>query len=361
VQQTLREGALKHGNDVVDLPRLFIEELNGEIPDRRLFIDYCHLTAQGIQTAMAAAASCVLHALKGISVPWQTLKSSMLLPAAGVQAETSFLAAIHNAHWLQSYELVYHYCSQAVQLSPEIAKVMDWFIDLQTCRAPILMSKAAEQISAVGSPLVQRYLLHYDNQQLDPLLLSAVVNSLKHLEIEADQRVNQLWRQEHSITAKSTNLLEYYYCSAGRQPQEVAWALPARGKPTRRTNSYYRAFWLESRFAFVGEADCPVNLRLTCRVPDRTQGVVSVYLNDKCIADLAISREWSTWDILAPGSLVRGGVNSVAVKWPMPDSCGLEGYDGVMADLLEGKVPDFYCSFGEIFAFWASEGSMVPN
>jgi hypothetical protein len=88
---------------------------------------------------------------------------------------------------------------------------------------------------------------------------------------------------------------------------------------------------------------------------------VSVYLNDKCIADLAISREWSTWDILAPGSLVRGGVNSVAVKWPMPDSCGLEGYDGVMADLLEGKVPDFYCSFGEIFAFWASEGSMVPN
>jgi hypothetical protein len=361
VQQTLREGAMKYGNDVVDLPRLFVEQLNGEIPDRRLFIDYCHLTARGIQTAMAAAASCVIHALKGINVPWQNLKASVLLPAAGVQAETSFLAAIHNAHWLQPYELVYHYCSQAVQLSPEIARVMDWFIDLQTHRVPILMCKAAEQISAFGSPLIQRYLLQFDNQQLDPLLLSAVVNSLKHLGIEAGQRVDQLRRQEHSVTAKSTNLLEYYYCSAGCQPLEVAWVLPKRDKLSRRTNNYYRAFWFESRFAFVGDADCPVNLHFTCRVPNRIQGDVSIYLNDKGIADLAISRDWSTWDILVPGSLIRNGVNSVAVRWPIPDFSGLEGYAAVMADLLEGKVPEFYCSFGEIFAFRASEGGIAPN
>src|SRR5688572_16132426 len=38
-------------------------------PGRRLFLDHCHMTAEGIQVAMAAAASCVLRSVKGVAKP----------------------------------------------------------------------------------------------------------------------------------------------------------------------------------------------------------------------------------------------------------------------------------------------------
>jgi hypothetical protein len=314
---------------------------------------------------MAAAASCVLRALKGADVPWQELKSKAPSPSASIQSETSFLAAVHNGHWWQSYELLYHYCSEAVQFSPEIAKVMNYFLDLQSRQAPMLMCQAAEQISALGSPLIQHYLLRYNNQQLDPLLLSAVVNALKNLGIESEQNLNRLRIQEHSVSRRSADLLDYYYCSAGYQPQEVTWAVPMRDKSIKRENHYFIAFWIESRFAFVGEADCPVHLELTCRLPNPTlnDSIVSVSLNEECIAQMTAGRDWSTWDIVVPGDRAKSGVNWLTVKWPMPDFPGLAGYEGVLADLLEDKIPDFYCSFGEIFAFRVSDGRRIsrPN
>jgi len=360
-QQALREGARKNGNYVVDLPQLFTEHLNGEIPDRRMFVDYCHLTSEGIQIAMAAAASRVLAALKGKDAPWQNLKSKAPSPSPSVESEASFLAAIHNAHWWQSYDLVYHYCSQAVRFSPEIADVMAHFIDFQTRLTPMLMCKSAEQVSAIGSPLTQHYLLRYNNQQLDPLLLSAVVNSLKQVDIDAAPRLQQLRLEEHSVTVRSANLLDYYYCSAGYQPQEVIWAVPKRDKLINREYHYFIAFWSESHFAFVGEADCPVNLELTCRLPATAphESEISLHLNRKCIARLDVSRNWSTWDLTIPGDTIANGVNWVTIQWPSPEYPGLAAYDSVLLDLVQEKSPDFYCSFGEVFAFRASDARGV--
>ncbi|HEX5883166.1 MAG TPA: hypothetical protein VFY67_01340, partial [Pyrinomonadaceae bacterium] len=72
-QQIMRDEQSKYGYQTVDLPALLKQYLNGEIPDRRLFLDYCHLTTEGIQITMSAAASCVLRALKGIEAAWYTL------------------------------------------------------------------------------------------------------------------------------------------------------------------------------------------------------------------------------------------------------------------------------------------------
>jgi len=354
-QKTLREEAVKYGHQIVDLPALFTDHLNGEIPDRRLFVDYCHLTEEGIRIAMAATASCVLSELKKTAVPWQALKESAPSASAQVQAEASFLAAIHNAHWWQSYELVYHYCSRSVEFSPHIANIMKFFIDLQTRRTPMLMCKAAEQISELGSPLIRHYLLRYNNQQLDPLLLNAVIQALKKRRIEADEQLNQFRREEHSLASRSTDLLDYYYCSAGYQPQDVVWALPRRDKSVKREFNYFKAFLPESRFAFVGEADRAVGLELTCRARHQSlrDSTISIELNGEFLLQHMIGREWNTWEIIVPGNRVKNGINTISVRWPAPEFPGLEGYDGVMGDLLEGKIPEFYCCFGEIFAFRA--------
>src|SRR5262249_17051846 len=92
IQDSMR-AEVKEG--LVDLPDLFKEYLSGGLPDRRLFFDYCHLNVDGIRTAMAAAASCVLRSLKGVEIPWNELADRRIAPSHELEAEASFLAAIH--------------------------------------------------------------------------------------------------------------------------------------------------------------------------------------------------------------------------------------------------------------------------
>ena len=47
-----------------------------------MFLDYCHLTAEGINLAMAAVASKVLASLTGKTIPPQNLAKQILFPVA---------------------------------------------------------------------------------------------------------------------------------------------------------------------------------------------------------------------------------------------------------------------------------------
>jgi hypothetical protein len=65
------------------------------------------------------------------------LADKRLAPSKEVEAEAAFLAAVHNAHWWQSRDLVEHFCSRAVQNSSKITRMMTTFSELQICRAPM--------------------------------------------------------------------------------------------------------------------------------------------------------------------------------------------------------------------------------
>ena len=112
MQEAVRDETSNHKSiQVVDLPILFKEYLNGGIPDRRLFLDYCHLTSLGIQISMTAAASCVLRALKGVDTPWHAL--GHVAPSSETEAETSLLTAIISSYCSQPYDVVHHFCKRA--------------------------------------------------------------------------------------------------------------------------------------------------------------------------------------------------------------------------------------------------------
>ena len=359
-QETLREEVGKYKNDIVDLPKAFKEYLKGGIPDRRLFLDYCHLTSEGIQIAMAMAARHLLRSLKGDDIPWEALSQKCVLPTRGEEAEAFFLAAIHNAHWWQSYDVVHHYCQRSVRLSPRIAQIMTHYIDIQNRRnTPMLMCKSAEQIAELGSPLMLRYLLRYSSQQLDSILLGAIVDSLKMFAKDARLRLEQLRREEHSVTRGETNLLSYYYCLDALQPQEAAWTLPALdGEVRRKVANHYKAYWLESRFVFIGEEGRPVRLGLTCRLPDPapSEGTISIVVNGKRQADMVIGREWGAWDILVPGAVVLNGLNEIVIGWPMPEFASQRAIDSVMDGLVRNRILDLYSVFGEIDSFTVADG-----
>jgi hypothetical protein len=365
VQEALRSEAGRCKNQAVDLPGLFKDRLKGGIPGRRLFLDYCHLTSEGIQIAMAAAASCVLRSLKGIEIPWDALVTESISPTREIEAEASFLAAIHNAHWSQGYELVHDYCLRALHLSAHIVEIMINYIDLQARRTPpTLMCRSAEKIAELGSPLMSRYLFPRNRQLFDRILLEAIVDGLKTVGIDASQQLDQIRHDEHSAASRDIDLLDYYYCSSAGQSQEVEWARPVpEDDVSLKEAHYYKAYWPYSKFVFFGEAGCPLQLGLTCRLPKLapTEGVIVVEINGKRQAQLVIDRTWGTWDIAVDEENVRAGVNEIIIRWPFHESASGKGLECAMEYVFRGKNPDFFHVFGEIHSFVASNQNRLPS
>lgn len=360
-QQLLREELPRHNCHVIDVPALFKEYLNGGIPDRSLFIDYCHLTTEGVQVAMGAAASWVLRALKGIDAPWRSLTGPHIAPAPEVEAEASFLAAIHNAHWYQPYDVVLHHCKRALSYSRHVADLMLAYIELQTRNhTPMLMSGSDEKIHELGSPLVHHYLFRSNGQLLDRVLLGAMVEALAEVEIDAGELLDGLRREEHSVTDRPVNLLEYYYCASARQPHESCWMIELGEK---RYPQFYKAYGAESRFIFVGETGYPLQLSLACRLPQTAKGEdkISVEVNGRLQGELVIGRNWTTWDIAVDGETLRDGLNEVSVRWPMPEFEGAAALDRIVLNICEKKFPEFYPIFGEIHSFTACDARQLKN
>ena len=359
MQDAVREETSRHNVQVVDLPALFEDYLKGGIPDRSLFLDYCHLTTAGIQVAMGAAASCVLRALKGIDRPWYALVNDRIAPSPETEAEASFLAAIMNAHCSQPAEVVRYFCRRALECSRHVGEWMLDYLELQTqSSVPMRMSETEEKMWREGSPLM-RNLLRLNKKRLDRLLLKVIVDELEEIGIDARKRVERICLEEHSVTRGETDLLDYYYCAGANQDRELVW-LNFTDLRYRPDAEYYRAYWPESRFIFVGETDCAVHLCLTCRLPKPIhEAAARIRLNGRPQVEITIGSDWSTWDLNLPGEAVRNGLNEIAISWPMPEFDTDSALAKARLKLIERKFPDFFPVFGEIHSFTASDGRQI--
>jgi hypothetical protein len=340
---------------VVDLPDVFQTEMTTALPARRLFLDYCHLTVEGIQRAMAAAAETVILAL-GKRPPARTdLRQRSPSPPAMVEADAAFLAAIHNAHWYQSRDVVRYYCAQALKLDPHLAAVMSVYLDLQTRRSPMLMCRAAEQIVGSASAQIQQYLLRQNTKRLDTVLLDVLTAVLEDAGVPSKTRLSKLRREEHSVCTRDCNLLEFYYGTAAGQPREVMWATDV-GNRRRVGPDYYRAYSHTSRFVFVAEATCGVELRLCCRLPKlgTRAGRVSVVMNATDQTDLKADQCWRHWVLDYPAASIRDGVNELVLAWPECEFPEQKGVALAASQILQDQLPEFYPVYGEVHSLTAS-------
>jgi hypothetical protein len=104
IRDAMRSSAQKYGFDLVDLPEIFQQYLDSEIPGRRLFLDYCHLTLEGMKVAMAATAVKILKlsdASYQEDLDWRYLVEQLPDPKIppATDALTKFMTALYNAHY----------------------------------------------------------------------------------------------------------------------------------------------------------------------------------------------------------------------------------------------------------------------
>jgi hypothetical protein len=340
IRDSLLAQADRYHVTVIDLPSIFRTEWPGKIPDRDLFLDYCHLSAKGIRIAMQAVAeklSCLVPGLPdGGSIRTTT---PTVVAGKDVEGMAHLYAAIHNAHWGQPYEVVHYHCVQALRASPKTSRIMVSYIDLASRHASIPLCRSFETL--VNSRVIDQYyhaLIHPRDQKiLDLILVDAMTDALKKVGINLETTVDELRKTEHGVENGPVDLLDSRY------------HLTSYDLSGMNETAYLRAMDIETRFFLITSGARAVLFTLTYRTPalSKEGDPVRVFLNGEILTSLPVSRAWDKVSFVAEPSQLRDGVNRITIQWPFS-----EAMDRSQQRSTAGAArPRIYFVFGEIHQF----------
>jgi hypothetical protein len=351
-QKVFREKGLEHGHQIIDLPAIFREHMNNSLPDRQLFLDYCHLSSEGIRVVMSATATNLLSALSDgkLEVKQKELFQGTTSPDNMIEAEAYLLAAIHNAHWGQSPDLVLYYCKQALAFSENIAHVMRDYIEIQNNMTPIWMQKITESLIENISPMLQRYFFQMEFKSLDETLFNAFSESLNSLAPGTSILVEQTRINYHSICKKETNLLAPFYHNTSLSNEQTLQ------NASLHFNDYHKAFDIISLFRFVGEEGKDAKAKVTLRLPHSEQlnkMPIDVYIsvNNERLLTIKANQSWQSHEFDISGQLLRSGINNVEIQWPVDTLMRHCANEEIADMILLKRVPELFPVFGHIHTF----------
>jgi hypothetical protein len=353
VQDSLRAGAAKHGLALVDLPRVFEAHSAGGLPDRRLFLDYCHMAQEGILVSMRETAAVLLPLLGVAGDHRRRLEQVKVEVSDRDRAEAHFAAAMHNAHWGQEGPIVGFHCARAIAADPKVAKLMEPIIEMSARRAPGWMCRATEQLAAASNMSLIRFVLALlpREPKLMDLLLQREIGHVLGSELE--RKVDALRTQEYGRPQTVTHLELPYFSLSSIIQREAQWSNRRADSPN--CPDYYRAYRRHSAFSLIENGAREVRFALTFRVPGGNgQQRLQVEVNGQRVLDADAGAPWSTCRFSVGGDNVRRGVNEVVVRWPAPTIEGSDGIKRAAESIEHGMVPDFYPVYGEIHSFTAA-------
>ncbi|HEX6903343.1 MAG TPA: hypothetical protein VF789_26740 [Thermoanaerobaculia bacterium] len=339
IQQALRDCALPGRISVLDLPSCFKLWQGGELPGRRLFLDYCHLSAEGIRVAMAATALKVADLLDaGRARPGiESLVNEIPPPSPEIEATAHFVAALQSSHEGQPTSFVSYLCHEAVRRSPAVAPVMREFLEVRARRAPTWACTAFQRLSAIAAPFLQRYVL-LSPKLFEAVLLPAVADTLEKNDLPSLTFLEELRKSERSLTDRPSDLLDPYYRESLRDLDWLEWPPQFR-----------RAYSPTSRYPWVSRSPREVAFTLNCRrTGANNPGECQVRINGTCVTCLPLTHEWSTFRFSAPGNLVRSGVNWLEIDWPLDLPSGEDEIEYVACEHEHGRFVPLLPAFAEI-------------
>ncbi len=346
VRQAIRDAAQAHDLLCVDLPAVFADHAASPLPGRRLFLDYCHLTPEGMHVAMAAVVAEVLavsHPARFQALDWRTVASASPppSPADTVEARGAMLAALHTAHiqrpLTDGAAGTEYWIEQALDSSEGIEEVLADYVAAKAACAPPLLSSAQQRVFESPYRMPARIWRWQDYDVLDVPVVRAVIAVLERRRPGAGERLELLLADARGLERGEQDLARGYFRGS-----------PFAAYPTSR--SYERALTPESTFHFLVVEPRAVELALTLRAPrddedDRTSALV---LNGTEVGRITTGAQWSRATVLAPATTVRSGINTLRLRWPELDADGGPHLERAVRRLQLGLAPDLRPVFGEI-------------
>ncbi len=324
-QEVQRRAARHHGFRLVDLPALFA--------GRHLFLDYCHMTAEGIGVAMAAVASVVLGRGVGPRDP---------RPPPAMEATARLGAAIHTAHRHLPVDprndTVAEWLRRALAADPGVAAAMLDVAEARTALVPEVLTPAQQRNLASPHRLGYQHGWRFDH--VDAVLLDAMAEVLGG---EAEAALAP--RAAGAVPVELVAPPDYLWEPASRFHPEVAPFADVTVPP------FLRCPWPSVSLAFVAGGAVDHAVAVTARLPRHgAPGDASITVNGIAFGSTALGRRWTSSTVRVPGEVVRPGLNRLDVAWPELPPVG----DAALADVVDrlgrGLPADLHPVFGELWS-----------
>jgi hypothetical protein len=344
-RELLRQACRRYDFTCVDLREVFTEHTGSNLPGRRLFLDYCHLTREGIQVAMAAVAAEVLR-LSGMTdadEDWRSLLARLPAPSISPEAEATARlgAAVHSAHRLLSVgpkqEILEHWCRSALAASPGVESAMLDLLEARCAPGPAVLTAAQQRNLASPYRLLLQHGWRWDH--LDADLIEVLLRVLK-------RPAPRMLVENHGVRPEGIDLADPFY---HWEPLERFYpeVMDLEDLPRRGT---YRSPWPESSFCLIVDRRRRVEIELIARLPD--EGEVEPVVNGTALQSLYFDDQWLRHGFTVPATLLRPGLNRLTLRWPSPE---LEDdpFEPVIERLELGRAADLHPVFGEVFSLIA--------
>lgn len=362
-QKLLRHVGNLWGWKVVDLPLLFKEVPGHPVADRTLFLDYCHLTEEGIRLAMAAVTQTVLGYFQDQDdlAEMQTLFDPELYPVPPLSSEARAMAyfgtALHTAHRLgaekdRKDEIVDYWCNKALDADPAIISTMNELVDARLTALPALLTGAQQR--NLESPFRLQFQHGWDYDYLDASILHSIERILK------ERKVKGVLQDSVRQLSEAGNHLRHPMISHPffdlEEPLEQLYPDLLR-HPTRHERAYYRAAWSRTSLVLLlssehrYEIDIMLRLPTLPGVPERVRQKVQLRLNRRLVDCVWVDNHWQSMKLRLPPQWCHSGLNRFTVVWPPlpPLETSPVGYLGER--LQRGEEVDVHPIFGEIYRF----------
>jgi hypothetical protein len=311
IRQTILEEAARSKMLTLDLPQLFRELQPDSIPDRKIFMDNCHLTWEMIKVVVQHLTPILSKNIPGL-LPCNQARVPALAPSNHVKAIAHFSAAIYNAHHAQPYEIIAYHCRQAVALSPAVKEPMRLYADFATRKTNSFLCKSFHDLMMTGE--LTQYeggfsLGHQRNNKLyDGLLVDAIAAALEGA--GADKNIG---RELETLRLKDhftdhVNLLETCYW----KQSYIEFASPA-------LEDYLQTRSGQTTFYFASDGNSPLSFRLTYRTPHAPEGsALGLRVNDMpgTLVKFTASHDWTTVSFSLDAAFTSKGMNRLVIDWP---------------------------------------------
>ncbi len=315
-----------------------------------MFLDYCHMTAEGINIAGAEITSRIVSLVAGKQVSAVSILSRAPWPAPEVEGRACFLAASHNAAFYQNVDIVKYFCNRALALWPDCAQLMRYFADYSFRDLPMVICKSGLEFDRIDRLDTRPYLGHGRRRRLDLTFADAAIASLADIGIRIGDELAASRIKEHAVGCGPRELIEFFYSAAIPAPSERRWISSAFATNHGSHAMYASAFWEASRFVFFAEKGQGIDIKFTYRVRflPASGGAVRVNVNGHSVAELPASRTWRTQRICVPNERIAEGLNEVLISWPVEEPPSEVLLAEAADRLLMRQLPYLFRVFGEI-------------
>jgi hypothetical protein len=324
-QKVLRSSGEQYGFSIVDFPTLISNRLEGQLADRRIFLDYCHLTSTGIRLLAEALADRVSVILSPESNEDLTGAGDDIGLPLQTDADAHFMAAVHCARWQQSGDLAAWNCAEALRLYPQIAeKVVAYGDSFGDDCPPWLKSSFRNLTGEPGSPTYRYF------AEASPLAVTRGRGAFALHMISPVSSGNKV----AATDGDPINLLLRMHVPAGQLNSiQVHRAF---------VSFYDRA----SRFVPYLDGSRSYNLLIAYRTRATDRGQLVIKLNGIEIVRFQASTNWTSMEVSE--IIVRNGRNDFEILWPDLRNDVSSRLSAVVSDIRRNVRPEVLIDFGQL-------------